>query len=101
MVVASQNTAPVPPRGAVGKQGVAIRISGDMAAFYRCNFYGAQDTLYDKRGRHYFRDCFIRGSMDYIFGDGLSLYEVNRSFSRKSVWCLCTGIVFKDSLLSS
>ena len=47
-----------------------------MAAFYRVSFYGAQDTLYDQNGRHYFEKCFIQGSIDFIFGDGQSLYKV-------------------------
>lgn len=64
-----------PPRGSVGAQAVAVRVSGDRAAFYRCNFYGAQDTLFDDRGRHYFQDCYIEGTVDFIFGHGLSYYE--------------------------
>jgi hypothetical protein len=28
-------------------------------------------------GRHYFKNCFIQGSIDFIFGDGQSLYQVN------------------------
>jgi pectinesterase len=71
-----QNSAPAPVGGAVGRQAVAFLIQGDMAAFYDCSFYGAQDTLYDKAGRHYFKDCYIQGSIDFIFGDGQSLYEV-------------------------
>jgi pectin methylesterase-like acyl-CoA thioesterase len=71
-----QNTAPAPPGGAVGKQAVAFRIDGDKAQFYRVAFYGAQDTLYDKKGRHYFKDCYIEGSIDFVFGDGQSYYEV-------------------------
>ncbi|TVU20544.1 hypothetical protein EJB05_36757, partial [Eragrostis curvula] len=70
-----QNTAPVPKPGALGKQGVALRISADNAAFVGCNFLGAQDTLYDHLGRHYYRDCYIEGSVDFIFGNALSLYE--------------------------
>ncbi|XP_031477155.1 probable pectinesterase 53 [Nymphaea colorata] len=70
-----KNTAPLPPSGASGKQGVALRISGDTAAFVGCKFYGGQDTLYDHVGRHYFRDCYIEGSVDFVFGNGLSLYE--------------------------
>ncbi|KAJ7529280.1 hypothetical protein O6H91_15G042100 [Diphasiastrum complanatum] len=68
------NIAPAPPPGAVGGQAVALRISADTAAFYGCQFLGAQDTLYDHEGRHFFRDCYIEGSVDFIFGDGLSLY---------------------------
>ncbi|KAK2998084.1 hypothetical protein RJ639_024847 [Escallonia herrerae] len=38
------------------------------AAFYNCSFYGAQDTLYDHKGLHYFNNCFVQGSVDFIFG---------------------------------
>ncbi|GMI94846.1 hypothetical protein like AT5G19730 [Hibiscus trionum] len=70
-----KNTAPVPPPGAVGKQAVAFRISADTATFVRCRFLGAQDTLYDHFGRHYYKDCYIEGSVDFIFGNALSLFE--------------------------
>lgn len=70
-----QNSAPLPASGALGKQAVALRISADTASFIGCKFIGAQDTLYDHTGRHYFRDCYIEGSVDFIFGNGLSLYE--------------------------
>ncbi|KAK6151859.1 hypothetical protein DH2020_014494 [Rehmannia glutinosa] len=69
------NTTPVPPPGAIGKQAVAFRISADTAAFVGCKFLGAQDTLYDHLGRHYYKDCYIEGSVDFIFGNGLSLFE--------------------------
>ncbi|KAF8377874.1 hypothetical protein HHK36_031262 [Tetracentron sinense] len=70
-----KNKAPLPPSGALGKQAVALRISADTAALVGCKFIGAQDTLYDHIGRHYFRECYIEGSVDFIFGNGLSLYE--------------------------
>ncbi|KAL1325671.1 hypothetical protein HN51_035726 [Arachis hypogaea] len=70
-----KNTAPVPRNGAVGKQAVALRISGDTAMFLGCKFLGAQDTLYDHLGRHYYKDCYIEGSVDFIFGNALSLFE--------------------------
>ncbi|GAV84341.1 Pectinesterase domain-containing protein [Cephalotus follicularis] len=70
-----KNTTPVPAPGAVGKQAVAFRISADTAAFFGCRFLGAQDTLYDHLGRHYYKDCYIQGSVDFIFGNGLSLFE--------------------------
>jgi pectinesterase len=60
----------------VGRQAVALMIEGDRAAFYRCNFYGAQDTLYDKQGRHYYYNSYIEGSVDFIFGDARSLFVV-------------------------
>ncbi|KAK0585909.1 hypothetical protein LWI29_036156 [Acer saccharum] len=70
-----KNTAPPALPGEVGGQAVALRIGGDQAAFYGCGFYGAQDTLHDDRGRHYFKECFVQGSIDFIFGNARSLYE--------------------------
>lgn len=55
---------------------MAFRISGDKAFFFGCGFYGAQDTLCDDAGRHYFRDCYIQGSIDFVFGNARSLYKV-------------------------
>ncbi|KAG5059665.1 hypothetical protein JHK87_000694 [Glycine soja] len=68
------NTAPRPDPKTPGGQAVALRISGDKAAFYNCKMYGFQDTICDDRNRHFFKDCLIQGTMDYIFGSGKSLY---------------------------
>ncbi|EYU32660.1 hypothetical protein ABFS82_14G034600 [Erythranthe guttata] len=54
---------------------VAAVIQGDKTVFYRCGFFGLQDTLWDERGRHYFKLCTIQGAVDFIFGSGQSLYE--------------------------
>ncbi|KAK8942049.1 putative pectinesterase 63 [Platanthera guangdongensis] len=70
-----ENSAPRPVVGVEGAQAVAMRISGDMAAFYNCKFLGYQDTLCDDRGKHFFKDCFIQGTVDFIFGDGRSIYQ--------------------------
>ena len=60
---------------------MALRVSADNAAFVGCKFLGAQDTLYDHSGRHYYKECYIEGSVDFIFGNALSLYEVRRRSS--------------------
>uniref|UniRef100_A0A9I9DCC1 Pectinesterase n=1 Tax=Cucumis melo TaxID=3656 RepID=A0A9I9DCC1_CUCME len=73
--ISFMNVAPIPGPGDVGAQAVAIRVGGDQAAFWSCGFFGAQDTLHDDRGRHYFKDCYIQGSIDFIFGNGRSFYE--------------------------
>ena len=31
--------------------------------------------MYDHTGRHYFRECYIQGSVDFVFGNGRSLYD--------------------------
>lgn len=69
------NTHPPPPGGAVGQQHVAFRIEGDKAEFYRVAFLGGQDTLYDKKGRHYYKDCYVQGSIDFVFGAGKAYFE--------------------------
>lgn len=73
--ISFKNTAPAPMPGMQGWQAVAFRISGDKAYFSGCGFYGAQDTLCDDAGRHYFKDCYIEGSIDFIFGNGRSMYK--------------------------
>ncbi|XP_010534682.1 PREDICTED: probable pectinesterase 15 [Tarenaya hassleriana] len=72
--ISFKNTAPEPKPGGEGGQAVAVRIDGNHAAFYGCGFYGYQDTLLDNLGTHFFKDCFIQGSVDFIFGNGKSLY---------------------------
>ncbi|URD84040.1 pectinesterase [Musa troglodytarum] len=57
------------------RQALAAAISGDKSSFYNCSFIGFQDTLFDRKGRHYFKDCYIEGVMDFIFGNGQSIYE--------------------------
>jgi len=55
--------------GPVG-QAVAALVSGDRSVFKRCRFLGFQDTLYTygMNSRQYYEDCYIEGSVDYIFG---------------------------------
>lgn len=55
--------------GPVG-QAVAVMITGDRVQFRSCRFLGFQDTLYTygPGTRHYFEDCYIEGTVDFIFG---------------------------------
>ncbi|KAJ9163992.1 hypothetical protein P3X46_023610 [Hevea brasiliensis] len=69
-----KNTAPRPDGITSGAQAVALRISGDKAAFYNCRILGFQDTVCDDRGHHFFKNCYIEGTVDFIFGSGKSLY---------------------------
>ncbi|KAJ0901978.1 putative pectinesterase [Helianthus annuus] len=73
--ISFKNTSPAPLPGMHGWQASAFRISGDKAYFSGCGFYGAQDTLCDDAGRHYFKECYIEGSIDFIFGNGRSMYK--------------------------
>lgn len=59
-----QNTS-----GPVG-QAVAAFVAGDRAVFRNCRFLGFQDTLYTygMNSRQYYEDCYIEGTVDFIFG---------------------------------
>ncbi|XP_068487215.1 putative pectinesterase 10 [Phaseolus vulgaris] len=54
---------------------LAARIYGDKSFIYNCSFMGYQDTLFDASGRHYIKNCYIEGEIDFIFGNAQSYYE--------------------------
>lgn len=66
--------------GPVG-QAVAILIKGDKAAFYNCRFLGHQDTLYaygqqnGGQSRQYYENCYIEGTVDFIFGWATAVFN--------------------------
>ncbi|KAK8677621.1 hypothetical protein V6N13_143147 [Hibiscus sabdariffa] len=64
-----------------GVQAVALRISGDRLAFFGCRILGYQDTLLDETGRHYYRNCYIEGAVDFICGNAASLFEVSFAYT--------------------
>nr|DAD38290.1 TPA_asm: hypothetical protein HUJ06_008931 [Nelumbo nucifera] len=53
----------------------AALIQADKASFYYCAFISLQDTLTDSQGRHYFKSCYIEGAIDFIWGNGRSVYQ--------------------------
>jgi len=70
--------------GPVG-QAVAVRVDGDKAIFINCRFIGFQDTLYPhgEHSRQYYRDCYIEGTTDFIFGWATAVFEKCEIFSKK------------------
>lgn len=79
--------------GPVG-QAVAVLTTGDRIAFENCKFLGFQDTLYTKGAqdnpdkskvsRNYFKNCYIEGTTDYIFGAGIAVFENCTIYSKKN-----------------
>jgi pectinesterase len=59
----------------VGSQAVAIMLHSDKAEFHKCRFLGWQDTLYVATGRMYFKDCYIEGHVDFIFGNAAAVFD--------------------------
>jgi len=62
--------------GNVG-QAVAVMVAGDKVAFRHCRFLGNQDTLYTwgKTSRQYYEDCYIEGTVDFIFGPSTCVFN--------------------------
>jgi len=61
-------------------QAVALAITADRAVLENVRLLGAQDTLYaaskkDKPSRQYFKDCYIEGHVDFIFGDAKAFFD--------------------------
>jgi pectin methylesterase-like acyl-CoA thioesterase len=58
-------------------QAVALHTEGDMLTFIGCRFLGHQDTIYtgNARTRLYFKDCYIEGTTDFIFGPSTAWFE--------------------------
>ena len=70
--------------GPVG-QAVAVRIDGDKVKFENCRFLGNQDTLYPhgKDSRQYYKNCYIEGTVDFIFGWSTAVFEDCEIFCKK------------------
>ncbi|MCH97458.1 putative pectinesterase/pectinesterase inhibitor 6-like, partial [Trifolium medium] len=64
-------------------QAVALRSGADHSVFYRCAFKGYQDTLYVYANRQFYRDCNIYGTIDFIFGNAVSVLQNSNIFIRK------------------
>ena len=67
-------------------QACAITVDGDRAAFINCRFIANQDTVYNfgPGQRQYFRDCYIEGTTDFIFGFATAYFDGCTIMSKKN-----------------
>lgn len=70
--------------GPVG-QAVAVWVGADRVTFINCRFLGFQDTLYTfgRGSRQYYKNCYIEGTTDYIFGASTSVFEACELYCKK------------------
>lgn len=65
-----QNTA-----GPAGRQAVALRVNSDQSAFQNCAVVGFQDSLYTHSLRQFYKDVYVSGTVDFIFGNSAALFQ--------------------------
>jgi pectinesterase len=67
-------------------QAVALRVEGNRAAFRNCRFIGFQDVLFLSGSgvKQYFRDCYIEGTTDFIFGAATAVFKNCHIHSKKN-----------------
>jgi pectin methylesterase-like acyl-CoA thioesterase len=57
-------------------QALAINVNADRAVLLNCRFLGGQDTiLTNGSGRQYFKNCYVDGVVDFIFGSATALFD--------------------------
>lgn len=98
-----QNTA-----GEVG-QAVALSIHANRVLIEGCNLLGNQDTVYTSGEgfKQYFKNCYIAGTTDFIFGGATVLFQKCTILSKSNSYITAAstykgqafGFVFKDCTL--
>ena len=75
------------PQLPAGSQALALKVTGDRAIFHNVRLLGNQDTVYAGSrncspgekdcipARQYFSDCYVAGNVDFIFGDGKTVFD--------------------------
>ncbi|WP_299097352.1 pectate lyase [uncultured Winogradskyella sp.] len=95
--------------GEVG-QAVALSVFSDEVAVINCNLLGNQDTLYSSgKGKQYYKDCYIEGTTDFIFGSATAFFENCEIYSKKNSYITAAstpqdslfGYVFKDCKITA
>ena len=92
-------------------QAVAFHTEGDRLKFINCRIFGNQDTIYTgaKFTRLYFKDCYIDGTTDFIFGPSTALFENCMIHSKRNSYVTAAstpkeakyGYIFKHCKLTA
>lgn len=83
--------------GSLVGQALALYVDGDRVKFENCRMIASQDTLFTGplppreiepngfigpkqnapriNGRHYYKNCYLRGDIDFIFGSATAFFE--------------------------
>lgn len=72
--------------GFTAGQAVGLRIEGNRASLKNCRIIGNQDILFLSGSgvKHYFKDCYIEGTTDFIFGASTAVFQHCHIHSKKN-----------------
>jgi len=72
--------------GFTAGQAVAVFANGDRLSFFNCRFIGFQDVLFcsGASSRQYYKDCYIEGTTDFIFGPATAVFQNCHVHSKKN-----------------
>ncbi|KAL8033614.1 hypothetical protein ABFX02_13G170900 [Erythranthe guttata] len=73
-----QNTA-----GPEKHQAVALRVGADKSVINRCRIDAYQDTLYTHSLRQFYRESYVTGTVDFIFGNAAVVFQKCKLVARK------------------
>ncbi|KAH6780147.1 hypothetical protein C2S52_011384 [Perilla frutescens var. hirtella] len=73
-----ENTA-----GVEGHEAIALRVSGDKAILFNVRVDGNQDSLYADVYRQYYRNCTITGTVNFVIGNAVTLFQDCTFIARK------------------
>jgi pectinesterase len=90
-------------------QALALRIDGDRAVVNNSRLLGWQDTVMLNNGRHYFKNSYIEGRVDFIYGSATAVFDHCEIRSKNGGYVTASstpperpyGFVFLDSKLTS
>jgi pectinesterase len=96
--------------GFTAGQAVAVECQGDKAIFKDCRFIGNQDILFlnSANSRQFYKDCYLEGTTDFIFGAATAWFENCHIHSKKNSHITAAstpqnhpyGFVFNDCTLT-
>ncbi|KAK9291885.1 hypothetical protein L1049_019836 [Liquidambar formosana] len=72
--------------GPQNHQAVALRSCSDRSVFYSCSFEGYQDTLYVRAQRQFYKNCYIFGTIDFIFGNAAVVFQNCMIYARRPMY---------------